>query len=108
MVEVSTYLLILMTIIILYTDPFLLLLVVTRDSQGMTIPIDNFSVRFKAIDGLDEPDHQAVRNLINDVVKSNGETSIASVERYSIKERSDVTESYLDGKLVVVFLLYKV
>lgn len=72
--------------------------VVTRDSQGMAIPIDNFNVRFQSIDKLDEPDHQAVQHLLSDTVKVNGTSSANCVDRSAIKKRSDVTDSYLDSK----------
>jgi hypothetical protein len=72
--------------------------VVTRDSQGMAIPIDNFNVRFQSIDKLDEPDHQAIQQLLNDTVKANGTASTTGIDRFAIKKRSDVTDSYLDSK----------
>lgn len=64
----------------------------------MAIPIDNFTVRFQSIDKLDEPDHQAIQQLLNDTVKANGTASTTGIDRFAIKKRSDVTDSYLDSK----------
>lgn len=57
--------------------------------------IDNFNVRFKSINKLEEPNHQAVMRLVQDQVKSRGEQYTGNIKK--IRNRSDVAEDYLNG-----------
>lgn len=72
-------------------------LVTARDWQGVPILIDNFNIRFRPINKLEEPNHQAVMNLVQENVKEKGEQFQGLVEE--IKTRSDVSEDYLNSKL---------
>lgn len=69
-------------------------LVSPRDWQGVPIPIDNFKVRFRDINKLDEPNHQAMMSLVDDYVRSN---AVEQVEPL-IKTAADVNDAYLDSK----------
>ncbi|KAF7724948.1 Trafficking protein particle complex 8 [Apophysomyces ossiformis] len=69
-----------------------------RDWQGVPIPIDNFNVRFRHINKLDEPNHQAVMGIIDDYVKIRGAEPSAT-EGPQIKTRADVGEEYLQTGL---------
>lgn len=67
-----------------------------RDWQGVPIAIDNFNIRFKPINKLEEPNHQAVMKLVQQNVKSQNETTKESSQH--IRNRNDVTEDYLNSK----------
>ncbi|KAI8641827.1 ER-golgi trafficking TRAPP I complex 85 kDa subunit-domain-containing protein [Parasitella parasitica] len=71
--------------------------VTPRDWQGTPISIDNFNIRFRPIHKLEEPDHQAVMNLVQDSVKEKGERYQGLLEE--IRTRNDVTEDYLSTPL---------
>ncbi|KAL7316394.1 hypothetical protein PS15m_005491 [Mucor circinelloides] len=71
--------------------------VTPRDWQGVPIPIDNFNIRFRPINKLEEPNHQAVMNLVQENVKEKGEQFQGLIEE--IKTRGDVTEEYLNTPL---------
>ncbi|KAI9315655.1 ER-golgi trafficking TRAPP I complex 85 kDa subunit-domain-containing protein [Dichotomocladium elegans] len=65
-----------------------------RDSQGIPIAVDNFSVRFRHVDQLSEPNHQAVMGVIDDYVRERQTTNLRP-----IKTKADVDDSYLDTSL---------
>lgn len=69
-------------------------LVSPRDWQGVPIPIDNFKIRFRDINKLDEPNHQAMLRLVDDYVRS----SAVEEAEPMIKTAADVNDSYLDSK----------
>ncbi|KAI8994486.1 ER-golgi trafficking TRAPP I complex 85 kDa subunit-domain-containing protein [Pilobolus umbonatus] len=64
--------------------------ITVRDWQGLPNALDNFSVRFKPIDKLDEPNHEAVMRLVQERVRENGEGPIEE-----IKDRNSISEAYL-------------
>lgn len=59
--------------------------------------MENFNIRFKPINKLDEPNHRAVMKLVQDEVKQKGEQYEGLVEQ--IRSRQDVTEEYLNSML---------
>ncbi|KAL0095280.1 hypothetical protein F4703DRAFT_1063482 [Phycomyces blakesleeanus] len=77
--------------------------VTPRDSQGTPYAIDNFCVRFKAIDKLDEPNHRALMDVMDDHVRACGSDPAAS-DIVHIKSRSDVDDNYLDSKLSFIYI----
>lgn len=72
-------------------------IVTARDWQGTPIPLENFNIRFKPINKLDEPNHRAVMKLVQDEVKQKGEQYEGLVEE--IRSRQDVTDEYLNSML---------
>ncbi|KAI8076416.1 ER-golgi trafficking TRAPP I complex 85 kDa subunit-domain-containing protein [Gilbertella persicaria] len=72
--------------------------VTPRDWQGMPLPIDNFNIRFRPIDKLDEPNHLAIMKLVQDNVKSEGDQVPQDLIK-EIRTRHDVTEDYLNTPL---------
>ncbi|CAO3654027.1 unnamed protein product [Mucor hiemalis] len=71
--------------------------ITARDWQGTPIPLENFNIRFKPINKLDEPNHRAVMKLVQDEVKQKGEQYEGLVEE--IRSRQDVTDEYLNTPL---------
>ena len=72
-----------------------------RDWQGTPIAIDDFSVRFRPMNKLDEPNHQAVMKLVQEKVKQKGGQYEGLIEQ--VRARSDVTEAYLNSKPYLSF-----
>lgn len=68
-------------------------LVSPRDWQGIPIAVDNFSVRFRHVDKLGEPNHQAVMGVVDDHVRAR-----KAPEMHEIRTQADVNDEYLDGK----------
>lgn len=68
-------------------------IVTARDWQGVPISIDNFNIRIKPINKLEEPNHQAVTKLVQENIKSHNET----VPEH-IRNKNDVTEAYLNSE----------
>ena len=70
-----------------------LLLVSPRDWQGIPFAIDNFNVRFRQLDKLGEPNHQAVISVVDDYVRSKHPH-----QYHEIRGPADVNDVYLDSK----------
>ncbi|KAI8875756.1 hypothetical protein K501DRAFT_280076, partial [Backusella circina FSU 941] len=49
--------------------------VTPRDSQGVPNPIENFNIRFKHVDKLEEPNHAGIMRLVQEQVKERAEAS---------------------------------
>lgn len=62
----------------------------------MPIPIDDFHLRFKPINKLEEPNHQAVLKLVQDEVKHHGQCEPIK----EIRTKNDVDQEYLSSKFL--------
>ena len=89
---------------ILFIYHHFVFIVTPRDWQGVPIPIDNFNIRFRPINKLEEPNHQAVMNLVQENVKEKGEQYQGLLEE--IRTRNDVTEDYLNSKYDIYIYIH--
>ncbi|CAG8490645.1 13824_t:CDS:10 [Cetraspora pellucida] len=69
--------------------------VFTKDSQGASNPIENFTIRFVNLTRLEQPDVQLTSQILANRVKYIN-NSLSTDELTPIKTKSDVTERYLE------------
>ncbi|CAG8579158.1 12018_t:CDS:10 [Diversispora eburnea] len=70
--------------------------VTAMDSQGLKIPIENFTVRFANLTSLQQPDFQMISQILTEKVKSIGSKT---QELPNITTKADVKERYLEANL---------
>ncbi|RHZ88010.1 hypothetical protein Glove_26g15 [Diversispora epigaea] len=70
--------------------------VTAMDSQGLKIPIENFTVRFANLTSLQQPDFQMISQILTEKVKS---IRSKTQDLPNITTKSDVKERYLEANL---------